>query len=369
MTGILGHSEKSTFTQSKYRTLAEQLRQQIKRGALQPGDRLPSFVELRALHGATPTTANQVYTLLEQEGLVERQQGRGTFVARHKSVLTGNIGFVGQSYKGSGPFNAHIMEGVQQAVTAHHQHLLYMGTDYTLDLQACAKMDGALICNIEDTATVANRLPLLMPRVSLLIAADGMPSVIANDYEGARKATQHLINLGHRRIACLMEKYFSIPRRRFAGYRDALQDADIEMDSQLVRLTKNAKESEPSNPRQYYLEWGKTQMRQWLRNGWQESGATAILVQNEVAAIGVMQILEEEGIRVPDDVSIIGFDGTEISELVTPHLTAMRLPLAEIGTKAVEILNRQIGEEEINEQVIALPMVLNNGESVAPPHR
>ena len=108
-------------------------------------------------------------------------------------------------------------------------------------------------------------------------------------------------------------------------------------------------------------------MQSWLENDWHELGCTAIVVQNDIAAIGVMQTLQQHAIRVPQDVSVVGFDGTEICDLVVPRLTAVELPLAEVGAKGIEVLARQIAGEEMGEQVIALPMKWREGDSVGPP--
>jgi len=355
-------------TRHKYRQLAEMLRGQIRRHELNPGDRLPSFSQLRIQHGVTLSTVERVYSLLENEGLIERRHGSGTYVTEPAQARNGNIGFVGGAINNrrQHPFNAHIIEGVQQAIAREHQHLLYMGTDYALNLEACAKTDGVLICGVEEVALVAHQLPVLLPRVSMLIVAKGMISVVADDYRGAKMATQHLLKRGHCRIACLMEENPSIARRRAAGYRDALQEAGSEVDPRWMRLTDTVRDKVAEQP---YLDWARAQMQEWLRSDWQEVSCTAILVQNDVAAIGVMQVLEEEGMRVPEDISIIGFDGTEICDLITPRLTAMQLPLAEIGARAVELLNLQIeGDKEIG-QTVMLPMKLREGESVAPPRR
>jgi DNA-binding LacI/PurR family transcriptional regulator len=359
-------SVKSTFTQSKYRTLAEQFREQIERGKLQPGDRLPSFVELRAQHGATPTTANQVYALLEQEGLIERQQGRGTFVAERKRTLTGNIGFVGSVFLNSqrSPFKMHLMKGVQEATEAAQQHLLYLGTDYSLNVSAFSKVDGVLICNIEDPRPVLQNLPVGLPRVALLNINEGVTSVVADDYAGSKMAIKHLASFGHQRIACLMEKTPSLARRRFAGYSDGLLEAGIEANPALARLTQAITLKENAEP---YLEWGRREMNLWLQEGFWQLQCTALFVQNEMAAIGVMQILQQEGWKVPDDISVMGFDGTELCDYAIPRLSAMELPLAKVGAKATEILNRQIAGEKSEAQTITLPVRLRDGDSVAPP--
>lgn len=359
-------SAKSTFTQSKYRTLAEQLRQQIERGKLQPGDRLPSFVELRARYGATPTTANQVYGLLEQEGLIERRQGSGTFVIDRKRTLTGNIGFAGSAFSNSqrSPFYTRLMSGVQQVVEAAQQHLLYLGTEYSLNVDVFCKVDGVLICNIENPRPVLQSLPDGLPRVALLNINEGVTSVVADDHGGSKMAVKHLASLGHQRIACLMEKTPSLSRRRFAGYSDGLLEAGIEANPAWARLTQKVAMGEDREP---YLEWARREMRLWLDEDFGKLNCTAIFVQNEMAAIGVMQILQQDGWKVPGDISVMGFDGTELCDYAMPCLTAMELPLVQIGAKAVEILNRQIAGVAPEIQTITLPVNLREGDSIAPP--
>jgi GntR family transcriptional regulator of arabinose operon len=358
---------KEKTAQPRYQALAEELRGQILRQELLPGDRLPSFSQLRARHGATPTTAERVYGVLEQEGLVERRQGSGTYVLEQKKALTGNIGFIGSLLprRRQDFFTSHILEGVQQAIEDQNRHLLYMGTDYALKLEAAKKVDGIIICNVEDVEALQKQLPSSLPRVSLFIVASGITSIVADDYGGAKMAVERLLEAGHRRIACLMEKLPSIARRRFAGYYDAMLSAGIEPQEDWIRLTGTVPRAD--GKKQPYLDLGRAQMREWLQQGWKETGCTAIVVQNEVAAIGVMQILQEAGIRVPQQVSVIGFDGTEKCDLVVPRLTAVELPLAEVGARGVEVLARQIVGEGMHEQVIVLPMKLGDGESVAPP--
>lgn len=353
--------------QPRYAILAEVLRLQILNSELKAGDRLPSFTEFRHQHGVTLTTTEKVYGLLEQEGLIERRHGVGTFVAENRKALTGNIGFIGSLLprRRQDFFTSHIIEGVQQAIEEQNRHLLYMGTDYALKLEATKKVDGIIICNVENTEALQNQLPASLPRVSLFIVAPGITSIVADDYGGAKMAVQHLLAAGHRRIACLMEKLPSIARRRFAGYYDAMLAAGIEPQEDWVRLTATVPRADGKS--QPYLDLGRTQMREWLQQGWRQTGCTAIVAQNEVTGIGVMQILQEEGIQVPQQVSVIGFDGTEKCDLVVPRLTAVELPLAEVGTRGVEMLARQIDGEEMKEQVIVLPMKLSDGESVAAP--
>jgi len=116
---------------------------------------------------------------------------------------------------------------------------------------------------------------------------------------------------------------------------------------------------------QPYLEWGLEHMQAWLEDDWEAAGCTAILVQNDAGAVGVMQVLQKAGIKVPEQVSVMSFDGTEICDFVSPRLSAVALPLPQIGMKAVEALNRQISGEPSSAESILLPLSLRPGESVA----
>jgi DNA-binding LacI/PurR family transcriptional regulator len=349
----------------KYVQLADHMRDLIRDGELKIGDRLPSYAEMYRRFGATPATAQRVCDLLEQENLIERRGGSGVYVAERKRILTGNIGFVGTTFINpeESPYKSHIMAGVQQAVDAAQQHLLYLGTDPNLNVQAFDKVDGVLISNVDDARPVLRKLPAGMPRVSLIIIHNGLTNVVADDHGGVKMAVEHLVSLGHRRIACLMEKLPSLARRRLAGYNDGLLEAGIDPDPQWVRLTDTAPISSKAD---YYLEWGRRQMRLWLEEGFEKLQCTALFVQNERAAIGAMQILQQEGWKVPDDISVMGFDGTELCDYAVPRLCAVELPLTQIGIQAVEILNRQIAGEILQPQTITLPVSLREGGSVAP---
>src|SRR5690606_36883289 len=110
------------------------------------------------------------------------------------------------------------------------------------------------------------------------------------------------------------------PGARFAGYRDALKAAGIAVDPSWTRLIKAH-----SSPKPSYQQWAHEQMQIWLEEGWKKTRCTALLVQNDQAAIGAMQLLQQKGIRVPDKVSIVGFDGTELCDYTSPRLASVQL--------------------------------------------
>lgn len=355
------------FTDSKkpkYRHIADMLHSQIQSGELKPGDRLPSFVKMYRDYGATETTMRRVYEVLEKEKLIERRRGSGVYVAEAKSTFTGNIGIIGDKdlYFDKMNYNHDLQCGIQAFTEQNKQHVLFLGNYTDPDLSAYEKVDGVLTLNVEYQAQRLKYLPPTMPRVSLFIKENEAANVIADEQDAAIQATQYLLKLGHRRIACLFEKYLSIPQLRLAGYQEALSKKNINIDHRWIRLTEVlfAAKQHPT-----YLEWGRSNMKCWLEEGWLDLGCTAILVQNDSAAIGVMQTLQEEGIDIPGQVSIIGFDGTSICDHVNPTLCSMKAPLEEMGYKAAKLLHEQIHKGVRDVQTIMLPMNLREGSSVA----
>src|SRR5690606_22508944 len=127
----------TTVKRPKYAAIAGELRERIQSGQLQAGDQLPTFDEMCALYGVTPTTVVRVYGLLEQEELGERVHGRGIFVAEPQRKLTGNIGVIGtEGVRQNSDYYNRLMRGFEDAALQHQQHLLFLGTDLDWNKQS-----------------------------------------------------------------------------------------------------------------------------------------------------------------------------------------------------------------------------------------
>ncbi len=145
-----------------------------------------------------------------------------------------------------------------------------------------------------------------------------------------------------------------------------MRAAKIEVPSQWIRRLMHREEIQQA-PFLYHS--GRASMRKWLQDGWRDLGCTALLAQNDEAAIGAIEELQEAGFDVPGDVSVVGFDGTEAAEYFRPRLTTIKVPLEEIGAAAAEYLLRQIreGDETEEHTGVTLPAQLKIGDSTAPP--
>jgi DNA-binding LacI/PurR family transcriptional regulator len=146
--------------------------------------------------------------------------------------------------------------------------------------------------------------------------------VDVDNFDGARNATNYLIDLGHKRIATIAGPLdISDGADRLAGYRQALEHAGIPYDEQLVAYGDFTKES------------GMSGIKQLLPRN-----PTALFCADDMMAVGVLEVLRAEGIRVPDDLSIVGFDDDALAPMTNPPLTTVYQPVADLGRVATELL-------------------------------
>lgn len=348
-----------TSKRPKYVQVAQHLRHQIERGELRPGDRLPSITEMCNQHGVSRPVVERIHSVLEQDGLVVRKPNRGIFVASARpSKRTNVIGITGWGVQQqpSTWYWTSLVEGIQEVANRAGQHIMLLDPQLS---RVNELVDGVLLTDLP-AEEQSRRLPADFPCVSILHPVRGRASVLADDYCAGQLATEHLLELGHRRIACI-DIPEHISRRRLAAYRDTLESAGIIPDMRWVRPFGVLDAPTPN-----FEERGQAIMAQWLRDDWQELGCTAILAQNDLVAKGVMKALQAEGIHVPRSVSVIGFDSSEFCEHLSPRLTSVAIPLREMGALGMELLLRQIEGEPVLAANTALPPRLDVRESTGP---
>jgi LacI family transcriptional regulator len=186
-------------------------------------------------------------------------------------------------------------------------------------------------------------------------ADKAFPAVVPGDAAGASTATARLVSAGHRRIAHITgEGWMDVSKDRLRGYRDALATADIPFDPELVREGN------------WQLSSGYTATKELMAL---ERPPTAIFCGNDRMAIGCYEALKELGKRIPDDVSVIGFDDDEIAGHLMPKLTTLRFPRHLMGNWAAEYALAPERERMDAYRVVKLECEFIERESVAPPPR
>jgi len=177
--------------------------------------------------------------------------------------------------------------------------------------------------------------------------------VKSDNIDGARQATEHLLALGHKRIAFLTGSTIDLAGlERLLGCQQALAQAGIAPDPGLVRQSG----------------WNVDEAYEAARALLAERrDFTAIVAGSDFMAIGILRALSEEGLRVPDDVSLIGFDDIEFCQYTTPPLTTMRQDRVAIGRGAVQRLVAMVeGTEEASPLIIPTQLVVRKSTGPAP---
>ena len=181
---------------------------------------------------------------------------------------------------------------------------------------------------------------------------DGIPTISTAQASGAHAAVEHLLDLGHRRIAAITgPASLAATAGRLAGYRAALSGSELLPADELVRRGE------------LDLESGLAAARELLAL---PEPPTAIFAFNDKMAIGALHAAHALGLRVPDDLSVVGFDGSEAASLVIPRLTTVRQPVDEMARLAVTMLRGLLDGQELATWRVELAATLLVRESTAP---
>jgi LacI family transcriptional regulator, galactose operon repressor len=232
------------------------------------------------------------------------------------------------------PFFPGLVNAVQLFANEHNYALLLCSTlsdpakeEQYLKLLQAKQVDGILAVGLRLRRAQIERFALSgIPFVSLDRDIDlpGAPRVHVNHRGGAQLATQHLLALGHRSIAHVTgPPQLRVSRERLAGYRAALTSAGLRGDERLVVFGDFSEDG------------GYRGIEQLLGKAVE---FTAVFAANDLTAIGAIAALKRHGRRVPEDVSVVGFDDIHLAAYTSPALTTIRQPTVEMGRRATEIL-------------------------------
>ncbi|MFI7028519.1 LacI family DNA-binding transcriptional regulator [Microbispora rosea] len=179
------------------------------------------------------------------------------------------------------------------------------------------------------------------------------PSVGATNWSGGMAATRHLLDLGHRRIAMLSgPTQWPCCRARLDGYRAAMDAAGVPVDPELVRVST------------LYVEGGLRDGAELLRL---PDPPTAVFCANDLQALGVYEAARRAGARIPEDLSVVGFDDLSFTQWAGPPITTVRQPLVQMGAAAARMVLALAQGERLEQHRVELATALVVRESTAPP--
>ena len=353
--------------------LTQYYRERILDGRLPPGTRLPTELMLVQEHHLSRDTIRQALAQLVNEGLLERVPGRGTFVHQPPTQLPSEeispipqrrIGIVLNQPPGT-QLNADILVGIEQVAKSHNYHVSFtfadesqLQQDHDITRLLDDQVAGLIIFPASNTVHDEHLAQLRATNFPFVLIDRYLPD-LETDYvgpdnqNGAYQATQHLLILGYRRIGFVCHHIETLltssVHDRWLGYRQALNRYDVSYDE---RLFLPPTPVSPSATSQTYLDLLLSPDR-----------PDAIFAVNDLAALELLQIARSCGLRIPEDLALVGFDDLSFAAHLSPALTTVALPRLEVGLHAANLLFSRIDAPTSQVKHLALPTRLIIRES------
>jgi len=335
--------------------LLNQLRHLILSGEAPPGSRLPSESEFQRDLKISRSTIRQALSNAEAEGLIERVPGKGSFVRRSPidRMRSNFIGYI--TFEFHSEFQGQLLRGAESVTRAQGYRIIFCNSnrdtkeeDRLIDQLIDDKVRGILIWPAWNTdrsrrlfqLAAQNTIPIvLMDRTFEGLNCD---YVISDNYSGAYEAVQHLIGLGHRDIIFLSRPILQLLpiAERLRGYRQAMLDAGITpLDPWLVGTADEETGYLVNGNNSRSVEQEIEQIVEYFRKF---NDVTAIFAMNDLVALQALKAARKQGKKVPDELSIVGFDDMDIVSYFEIPLTTVSQDIFYIGKRAAELLIERI---------------------------
>lgn len=314
------------------------------------------------IHGKSdhvaPETVERITRIIEAHNYTPNMSARA--LVNRSSRIIGVINHLIPQQAGSflqDPFHGAFIGGIERTLRLRGYYMMLRTVESEAEIFSLFSnwnLDGIILTGLFADSFFGRLVELDKPMVLLdsYIESEKVFNVGLDDYEGGLIATRYLIERGHRSIV------FASPRRhrrgvieeRFKGYRDALKEAGIPL------ARENLYEQEITIAEG--IELGRRLSRR--------DDATAIFATADILAAGIVSGLHAEGLRVPDDKSVVGFDDLYISLITNPQLTTVHQDAEEKGSIAATLMVDCLEGREIGERSIVMPVSLVERASVGP---
>ena len=254
----------------------------------------------------------------------------------------------------SNPFFADLARAVEDVTFAGGYSAIFCNSDGDerkearyLEVLLSKKVDGLLLVSAGQSS---DRLRHVVEAGPPMVIVDrelddlGVSQVMVDNHDGGRLAGRYLVGLGHRRIGVIAGADVLRPSaRRLDGFRDELRRSGVRIaDEAIVRGGFRSAE-------------GRAAMQALLRL---PDRPTAVFAENDLMALGAMGAIHDAGLRIPDDISIMGFDDIAFSELATPGLTTISQPVRDVATTAMRLLFERLRDRTLEPVRVVLPVSL-----------
>lgn len=354
-------------SQPKYLKLKEYLMDEMLMGRIKPGEQIPSENSLAETFAISRHTVRKAVSMLINEGYLTSEHGRGTYCIdrSHNRSASRNIGVI-TTYISEYIFPK-VIQGIDSVLSRNGYSIILKNTNNDTENEySCLK--DMLGKNVEGLIIEPTKSALFSRNLELFKALESSgipfvfihsyhqnladkPYVILDDAAGMYSAVKYLAELGHRRIAGIFKADDIQGLNRHKGYAKALADSGLPYDPDNVILFHTEDKAEKP----------VTAIREMITSG---RRTDAIACYNDEIAFKVFQLVEGMGLKVPEDISITGFDDSYLSENGAVRLTSVSHPKERLGAAAAEllldILGRRDDVKEHLQQMIVPELVIKD---------
>lgn len=321
----------------KYQILENWIRSRILDGTYTSGQKIPSENKLAEQFSISRQTVRQAISHLEKKGTLESRRGSGTYVAEITRAMT--IGYVATSI--TDYIFPGITSGIESVLTENGYSMTLGVTKNRVEIEHQLLL-SLMNKGVDGIIVEGNRSALPNPNLPLYreLTDKGIPYVfingyyealdpiyvVTNDRKGGKLAVEYLYSLGHRRIGGIFKADDRQGHERYAGFSEAVVSSSLPMDDDEVIWY--------TTPDLDHI-FAKSEESRLLRR---LQKCSAVVCYNDQVAIRLIQVMLRNGIRVPQDKSVIGFDNSSISELSPVRITSVTHPAEMLGKEAARRL-------------------------------
>ncbi|MBN2190564.1 MAG: GntR family transcriptional regulator [Candidatus Aureabacteria bacterium] len=346
----------------KYVLIKDYICRLVKDGKLKPGDKVFSESELSKKFSVTEMTARHALESLSIEGAVSRIHGKGTFVAGKGSFgsAKGNLWFVlPEKLAGiePNPYYSPILWGAEKAARKAGYRFVVMSIGEQKEMLSekidMGRVKGVMFTGFDvpekNSRFLSHNIPVVM--VDCLDRSGVFDSVCPDNFSGVKEALRHLVSKGHRKIAHIAgDIEHSNGSERMQAYLEFSYDNGFKESKNFILngdfLFMTAKKS---------VEAGFEKIKK----------CSAAFAANDMSALGTISALKSKGVRVPEDISVIGFDDIDSSKYSSPELTTVRVDKCAMGEAAVDCLLKRISDIFRKQRVVRIKTDLVARNSVS----
>ncbi|OGV62180.1 MAG: hypothetical protein A3K19_01325 [Lentisphaerae bacterium RIFOXYB12_FULL_65_16] len=307
------------------RSAVETLGGEVRAGKYAAGQPMPSENQLCARFGVSRMTVRVILARLERDGLIYRQQGKGTFAYPPSAAVKPVAFWLKDLGKASSPYMSELIAGADAHLSGVGAHVSATGAPLSAWSAAfCQSMAGVIVIPLNvDAGDIRQLAAFGLPHVTLM-ESDVPGPVVGMDPRGAARAiTRGLLDLGHRRFALITGHRQHTDRQKRLGIAEALAKARLRIED----VPDFETDYEPDAAR----EAAEALLRQFCR-------PTAVICFDDTLALQFISVAQRVGVRVPEDISVTGFNDSPFSALIAPPLSTVRFPVREAGRIAARLV-------------------------------